>query len=159
MTYPTQPILRLLHTCFTFTSIDACGRRPLAVKLPVKLPRSARAHKSRTAAAPFGVGSPSSAKEHETSPTAEPRLSSSAATEPSASGRAQHSGPVGAAGETRVPCTPSASWSTAMTSGAVRISIVAASTPETRSLEMSSGAATTHHAAKWERASSGERPV
>jgi hypothetical protein len=91
------------------TSMEACVRSACAVNAVEKLPRSARAQRSRTLA--VVASKPISAKLQVTSAVVSPRLSSSAATEPSASGRAQHSGPEALGALTRTPCTPSTSWS------------------------------------------------
>lgn len=148
---------RTAHCCDSFTSAEACGGRLLAVYAPVKLPRSVWAQRSRTSAAPLGFLRPACAKVQVTDAADDPRLRSRTATEPSASGRAQHSWPSGAAADTRSPCTPRGSWLTAMTSGAARIARVALSML-VRSVPISSGDAMIAHAAKWERCSSSDNP-
>src|SRR5467141_1483536 len=105
------------------------------------VPRSLRSHKSRRFA---DDGAPMALKSSVIFSVDSPRLNSPAACEPSASGFTQISS--GPSSHTRWPCTPLASWSTAITSGFIRMALVSSDMLR-MSFPASSGAARMAHSA------------
>src|SRR5713101_99844 len=117
----------------------------LAVKVAVDLPKSFLAQRSRTAAERW-AGYPRSPQETEISASEAPRFSKTTARLPSFNCLAQTSESPFL--RTRRPCMPRGSWSTAMTSLLVRISLISGDM-FFKSFPAISGAARMHQRLKW----------